>query len=379
MSQPSVAVAPNRNIGVENLAAMLKDQSTRAVDVIAGAAAIQCVDGNLVLAGTEPAIGPDGVTMTAGSYAMNDIARSGVADKLNIPLPYMRRMAAENLALLDQNVNSWLERDHRRFLIRCLRRDSGPGVARAFLSDRYARIDNVDVLLAALDGIRQAGVNTTVATCDLTDRRMYVRVVSPDVQVAAPQLLKNYRSPFDGRRGEDLPFISGGFLITNSETGCGRYGIAPWLRVEVCRNGMTVDRGTLVRTHIGAKITDDDGVLEPSPETVQHTLNLIKSQTTDAVRAFLDVDFVTRAVRDLEKAAGVAVDEPDATIKVVGQRLRYTEEQQQNILAHFIRGGDLSAGGIMQAVTSVAQTIRDADDAYKLESTAVQALTLAAA
>jgi hypothetical protein len=358
---------------------MLKDQSTRAIDVIAGAAAIQCVDGNLVLNNTEPNIGPDGVTMTAGTYAMNDIARSGVADKLNIPLPYMRRMATENLPLLDHNVNSWLERDHRRFLIRCLRGDSGLGVARAFLSDRYARIDNFDVLLAALDGIRQAGVNTQVATCDLTDRRMYVRVVSPDVQVAAPQLLKNYRSPFDGRRGEDLPFISGGFLITNSETGCGRYGIAPWLRVEVCRNGMTVDRGTLVRTHIGARITDDDGVLEPSPETVQHTLNLIKSQTTDAVRAFLDVDFVTRAVRDLEKAAGVTVDEPDATIKVVGQRLRYTEEQQQNILAHFIRGGDLSAGGIMQAVTSVAQTIPDADDAYKLESTAVQALTLAAA
>ncbi len=377
MAQPSVAAASNRNIGVETLAAMLKDQSTRAIDVIAGAAAIQCVDGNLVLNNTEPNIGPDGVTMTAGTYAMNDIARSGVADKLGVPLPYMRRMATENLPLLDHNVNSWLERDHRRFLIRCLRGDAGLGVARAFLSDRYARIDNFDVLLAALDGIRQAGVNTQVATCDLTDRRMYVRVVSPDVQVAAPQLLKNYRSPFDGRRGEDLPFISGGFLITNSETGCGRYGIAPWLRVEVCRNGMTVDRGTLVRTHIGAKITDDDGVLEPSPETVQHTLNLIKSQTTDAVRAFLDVDFVTRAVRDLEKAAGVTVDEPDTTIKVVGQKLRYTEEQQQNILAHFIRGGDLSAGGIMQAVTSVAQTIPDADDAYKLESTAVQALTLA--
>ena len=379
MVQPSVAVAPHRNIGVENLAAMLKDQSTRAIDVIAGAAAIQCVDGNLVLNNTEPNIGTDGVTMTAGTYVMNDIARSGVADKLGIPMLYMRRMAAENLPLLDDNVNSWLERDPRRFLIRCLRRDSGPGVARAFLSDRYSRIDNLDVLLAALDGIRQAGVNTQVATCDLTDRRMYMRVVSPDVQIAAPQLLKDYRSPFDGRRGEDLPFISGGFLITNSETGCGRYGIAPWLRVEVCRNGMTVDRGALVRTHIGARITDEDGVLEPSPETVRRTLDLITSQTTDAVRAFLDVDFVTRAGRDLEKAAGVAVDEPDATIKVVGQRLRYTEEQQESILAHFIRGGDLSAGGIMQAVTSVAQTIADADDAYRLESTAVQALRLAAA
>jgi hypothetical protein len=378
MLQPSVAVGPHRNIGVENLAATLKDQSTRAVDVIAGAAAIRCVDGNLVLNGTEPTIGPDGVTMTAGTYAMNDNALNNIGDKLSIPIPYLRRMAADNVPLLDANVNSWLERDHRRFLIRCLRRDNGPGIARAFLSDRYARIDNLDVLLAALDGIRKAGVNTTIADCDLTDRRMYLRVVSPDVQVAAPQLLKNYRSPFDGRRGSDLPIVSGGFLITNSETGCGRFGIAPWLRVEVCGNGMTVERSAMLRTHLGAKITDDDGVLEPSPETVQHTLNLIMSQTTDAVRAFLDIDFVTRAVRDIEKAAGVGVDEPDATIKVVGQRLRYTDEQQQSILAHFIRGGDLTVGGIMQAVTSVARTVADADAAYRLESTAVQALQVAA-
>jgi hypothetical protein len=184
---------------------------------------------------------------------VNDIALGGIGEKLGIPVAYLRRMAADNVPLLDANVNGWLARDDRRFLVRCLRYDAAghDGVARAFLSDRYLRIDNLDVLLAALDGIRKAGVAVEVASCDVTERRMYVRFVSPEIQVMAPQLLRNYRSPFDGRRGSDLPIISGGFIFSNSnsnsnsnsETGFGKYRIAPYLRVEVCKNGQTVDKG----------------------------------------------------------------------------------------------------------------------------------------
>jgi len=84
-------------------------------------------------------------------------------------------------------------------------------------------------------------------------------------------------------------------------------------------------------------------------------------------------------VHDLERAAGVPVPKPMDTIKIVSQRLRYTQKQQDDILAHFIQGADLSAGGIMQAVTSVARSIPDADTAFQLESSATRALRLAAA
>ncbi|RSM47764.1 DUF932 domain-containing protein [Actinoplanes sp. ATCC 53533] len=381
MAQPTLSVAPNRHIGLDNLTALLNDQKTRSLDAIVGAGALHCDSGNLIIPRTTPVLTANGVTMTDGSFTLGDTALTGVSAKLNIPAGYLRRMAHENMPLLDTNVNSWLSRDDRRFLVRCLRHRAagGNGTARAFLSDRYLRIDNLDVLMAALDGIQQAGVAVEVASCDLTERRMYVRFVSPEVKVIAPQLLKNYRSPFDGRRGSDLPVISGGFLLRNSETGYGRYTIAPWLRIEVCKNGQTVERGTLGRTHIGARITDEDGIVDPSPETMRRLLDLITSQTIDAVRAFLDVGFVTRAVRDLERAAGVALAKPDTTIKIVAQRLRYTQDQQEAILAHFIAGADLSAGGIMQAVTSVARSIDDADQAYRMESTATLALRLAAA
>ncbi|MFC0860756.1 hypothetical protein ACFHYQ_00445 [Sphaerimonospora cavernae] len=55
----------------------------------------------------------------------------------------------------------------RRFLVRALRgTGDGAGVARAFLSDRYKIIDNLDVLMAALDGVRLAGADVRIDGCD---------------------------------------------------------------------------------------------------------------------------------------------------------------------------------------------------------------------
>ncbi|MFI1996736.1 DUF932 domain-containing protein [Actinoplanes sp. NPDC020271] len=381
MAQPTLTIAPNRHISLESMMRTLSAQKARADDIIASPAKLRSVDGKLVIAGAVPQLRSDGVTLTDGIYALNDIALGGIGDKLKIPVAYLRRMARENVPLLDYNINGWLENDDRRFLVRCLREDpaSSTGVARAFLSDRYLRIDNLDVLLSVLDGIRETGVHVEVASGDLTDRRMYVRFICPQLQVLAPQLLRDYRSPFDGRRGSDLPIICAGFRLTNSETGFGRYRLDPFVRMEVCLNGMTIDRGVLSRVHLGSRITDDDGIIEPSAATIAAELEVIKQQTKDAVKAYLDIDFVTRAVRELEKAAGVSVTRPEETLKVLGQKLKYSEDQQRDILAHFISGADLSAGGIMQAVTSYGRSVDDADVGYQMENTAIQAMRLAAA
>jgi len=85
----------------------------------------------------------------------------------------------------------------------------------------------------------RAGYPVEVEECDLTERRMYVKVWCDAVQVMAPLLMAGYRSPFTGTSGADNPFISGGFALTNSETGCGAYALTPRMVAQVCRNGMT--------------------------------------------------------------------------------------------------------------------------------------------
>ncbi len=237
-----IAATSVRNVTLADLAAMLRDQPARKVDIVAPASAIRAACGQLVIDGTDPVLGSDGVTMTTGAYVPTEVCDQGLADKLGIPTPYLRRMRERRPDLYDANVNGWLDGDPRRFLIRCLRPGSGTGsgAARAFLSDGYKRIDNLDVLLAALDGVRAAGVPVEVDGCDLTERRMYVRGVCEQVATLAPALLAGYRSPFTGAAGADNPVVFAGFVISNSETGCGALTLTPRLVVQVCRNGMTI-------------------------------------------------------------------------------------------------------------------------------------------
>ena len=368
-----------RNATLGDLAAMLRRQQARKVDVVAPASAIRARGGQLVIDGTDPALGPDGVTASAGTYTPTEVCDQGLADKLGIPAAYLRRMREQRPDLYDANVNGWLDGDGRKFLIRCLRPGSGtgPGAARAFLSDGYKRIDNLDVLLAALDGVRASGVPAEVDGCDLTERRMYVRVVCEQVAALAPALLAGYRSPFTGAAGADNPVVFAGFVISNSETGCGAFTLTPRLVVQVCRNGMTISKDAIRAVHLGERL--DQGVVTWSSNTLDKTLALITARTTDAVATFLEPGYVDRVVRALSAQAGHPLTDPQEAVQVVSGRLRFTDRQQADILAHFIRGGDLTAGGVMHAVTSAARTQPDADAAHEMESQALRALEIAAA
>ncbi len=222
------------------------------------------------------------------------------------------------------------------------------------------------MLLAALDGVRGSGYPVHIDGCDLTERRMYVRVVCEEVRVLAPVLLVGYRSPFTGAAGADNPVVFSGFVITNSETGCGAFTLTPRLVVQVCRNGMTITRDAMRAVHLGER--HEEGRVTWSGNTLDKTLALITAKTTDAVATFLEPGYVQRAVRAMERDAGHPVADPEETVRTVSARLRFTDDQAHDILAHFIRGGDVTAGAVMHAVTSVAQTLEDADTAHEMES-----------
>jgi hypothetical protein len=146
--------------------------------------------------------------------------------------------------------------------------------------------------------------------------------------------------------------------------------------VQVCRNGLTITRDAMRAVHLGERL--DEGVVTWSGNTRDKTLALITAKTTDAVTTFLDPSYVEHAVRQIEKDAGHPVTDPQETVRTVSQRLRFTDAQCSDILAHFIRGGDVTAGGVMHAVTSAAQTQDDADTAHEMESAALRALDIAA-
>ena len=80
--------------------------------------------------GTEP-VEPLGI---------GSIAHRQLGTHLNIPASYYDKMLTEDPGLLTQNVNAWLERTPSTRMLRTM-----GGTARAFLSSRYKRIDNMEV------------------------------------------------------------------------------------------------------------------------------------------------------------------------------------------------------------------------------------------
>lgn len=382
-----------RNATLEDLAAILRSEQARKIDVVRSADLLQMHEGVLHVLGSDPQIDADGVTETAGRYLPTTIFDEGIADKLRIPLPFLRRLRKDRIGLYDAVINGLLSgdlkpqgcmslhsvgpRDPRAFMVRCFRADdSDTGVARALLSDQFKTIDHFDVLTATLKGVEQAGAVVKIASCDLTDRRMVVRVIAPDIQSHASSLLAGYRSPFTGQGAEELPIVFAGFEIANSEVGAGAFTLTPRIVFQICDNGAKITKDAMRAVHLGGKL--EEGVIDWSQETNEKAIELITAKATDSVKAFLDHDYLEAKIAELTEKGTKEVN-PTTVIQNVGKKLSFSEEVIEGVLDHFIRAGQVNAGGVMQAITSYAQTVDDADLAYSLEDRAVEALDLAAA
>lgn len=375
------SVLTTRNANLSDMVALLEAQQSKKLDVIVPARDMRMNGGLLEIDQVgEPTITMDGVTPTTGLFTPTATCDAGVADKLDIPVKYLRRMRdTGHLDLLDRNVNEWLAAaPDKRHLVRTLRSgDTTPGIARALLSNSYRFVDNLDVLTAVLQGIRQAGVHVKVTRCDLTETRMYVKIQCPEVVAHAPSLLRNYTSPFNGRRGADCPLVFAGFVFSNSEVGEGSFSITPQATIEVCSNGMTFTKDMMREVHLGGKLPD--GVVQWSRDTQDAALEVLVKQARDAVTTFVNPAYLQAKIAEVEAEAGVKVRDVEATLEYVGKQLRFSESDRKTVLAHFIDGGDRTSGGVLHAVTSVAQTLEDADRAYEMERHGLTAMRHAVA
>lgn len=408
-----------RNAPLPALIDMLREQHALKVDLPVTAENVRIdQDGRLVVSGAETVMDENGVTDPNGVYVCSDVFDDGLRDKLGIPRAYLRRMRTDAPDILAANVNGWLRgrtvrrpgqepevvrpKSEKRYLVRLFAGQDAPGVARALLSERYGLIDNLDVAMAALEGIREAGVEVSGddISGDLTDRKMYLSVRVPQIGVLAPTLLDGYRSPFrdagveeqrnhgwnldrarqaargEGMTPEQEQLVYAGLEIRNSEVGDGAFTIVPVLTINVCKNGLNVTAEALRRVHIGAKL--DDGMIQWSSDTVKKSRDLIIAKTRDAVASFLNEEFVGNIVDRITDQAAQPLDKPQETVEAISKQLAFTEAESRGILDHFMRGGQMTAGGVMQAVTSFSQTLADAERAHALDDAALQVLELAA-
>lgn len=372
----------HRGIDMPTLINVLQDNESRKLDLVVQTRDIQSCNGYLVIEGQEVILGEDGVTDPNGQYTTAHIVDQNLADLFGIPVRYLRRMRAEKVSLLDLNINAWAADAEGTSLLRILQgtdvnNPNSVGLVRAILSSKYGFRDHLDTVMAFLQGLRAAGLDASNITgIDLSGERLYISVNVPQIAVDAKELVKGYRSPFNGRSGEDLPLMNAGLVFTNSEVGRGAFQILPKAVLQVCTNGLTRAVDGFRKVHIGGRL--QEGSVNWSTETVDAGNAFVQAQVKDAVASFLSEGYLENLRDDLLRDAGVEITDVVKTIEVVSKKLQYTAAEQDAILADFIKGGQVTSGGVLNAVTSVAQRIEDPDRAFDFNNTAIDAMKIAA-
>ena len=136
---------------------------------------------------------------------INQTAHRQFGTHLKIPAAYYDRMLTTHPELLAHNVNSWFQREPSKRMLRTM-----GGTARAFLSNRYRRIDNLEIAQAVLPIIGEMK-DATIESCQVTESRMYIKVVNPRLEAEVV--------PGD--------IVQAGVIISNSEVGLGSVCIQP--------------------------------------------------------------------------------------------------------------------------------------------------------
>jgi hypothetical protein len=299
-----------------------------------------------------------------GAFEVNKIAHQQIATKIEIPGRYYRRMLAEAPALLAHNVNHWFREQTGPRLVRTL-----DGRVRAFLSNAYRAIENADLLAGILPPLMEAlnGEELRFESGALTDQRMYLKAFLPGREV-----------PIRTARVNDV--IRVGFVLGNSEVGCGKVYARPMVMVLSCLNGQQFDSfGQGVR-HVGRRIDAGDEVRELySDEALAADDRALILKTRDVALAALDEAKAAAIAEKIVEAAGSEEISGDvqAAIEEVGSRVGgLSESEQSGILQHLAAGGDLSKWGVSQAVTRHSQDVDDYDRADELERIGGQIIEL---
>jgi hypothetical protein len=382
---PTLPERTLRKAELGDLVALLEQQHRQKIDLVAPLSSIRYSGGQLEIGALDPVIDENGVTDVNGLYRPTRTTDSQIGDQFGIPLRYMDKMRNGHLGLLDTNVNEWAQlAESKNVLIRMIygsdpNHPGTSGLVRAVKSDRYGIRDNLDTVLAVLDGMREAGLEANnFAGADITDDRMWFRIHAPEIFISAPELLEGYRDPKTGRTSRSVgDVVYAGVRVENSETGWASLKVIPEITVLACTNGMTINKAAHRQVHMGARM--DEGSIQWSTRTQEVANELTKNQVKDAIASFMTTDFLTKAVADITEVATTELTSPEKAIEVVAKKLSYSDTEKQGILAAFIKGGQLTAGGILQAVTNHAQNIEDVTRSNEFGATGIEAMELAAA
>lgn len=335
---------------LDGLLARIVAEDARKHDVIADTRRMSVVpmeDETHIVLDTE-----DGVS----EFALTDHALGQVSTDLGIPKKYFDRMRDDAPELFVENVQHWLYNEPKSRLIRGLTNEFGDGVrlpnppmtGRAWMSDKFRRLDNMEIARTLLPEFENLGVPVEFHQAAVTDTRLYIRALFPTIE-------RDVKAVGDTVRW--------GVEIKNSEIGAGSLTISGFVLRLVCTNGMVATKALNAR-HVGKR--EDEGILSNEALAADDVAFWLAAR--DTLRATCTEATFDTVVAQLQDAAeSTPVISPVAATKVLASEFSLTDDEQEAVMLSLVKGGDLSRWGALNAVTAVAQTVESFDRQSELE------------
>ncbi len=274
-------------------------------------------------------------------------AHRQIGTHLSIPAKYYWKMLEEYPQLLADNVNAWLKRSEAQRMLRVL-----DGSARALLSNRYLRMDHFPITQAIVPIIGEMA-EVRFESCQITDNRMYIKVVNP--------LLQAEVAPGD--------VVQAGLMISNSEVGLGSVSVQPLIYRVRSGTGIFVNDSGTKRNHVGrtnfaeihfqlrgteSALSDDHAFLE----TIQ-----------SSVRSAADEERFQQVVSMMRQAreAPINTENLPNVLKQTGRDFGITESEQSGVMDQLMASEDMTQFGLANAVSRHSQAVDSYDRATDLE------------
>jgi hypothetical protein len=295
-------------------------------------------------------------------FALSPHAHDQIAGHLGIPTRYYDRLLADHPDLVLSQVNALFEREPSTRLIRTIH-----GHVRAFLSDKYQRLDNDLILAKSLPVLMADGQAWTneLLSANVTDERLDIKCVFTD-----PALEFSVGNDPTGKPEVIRP----GFHLTNSEVGKGKLRTRGFFYRAYCRNGAVYGSEDMVsfeRTHVGGRLIEGTNFEVLSDETKKLDDAAIVSGCTDVMRALASRQFVQQMADQLRALkTGVQVERPVEAMPGFAKELGLNEKESADVLTALIRDRDLSRWGMLNAVTEQANQAETYERATELEGLA---------
>lgn len=343
-------------------AQQLTEERARQKDLVADTDRISIDDGRMFVGECE--------------YGMTEHARGQLLQHAKVPKRFadlMRSGTERERRALDEAVNARLHENRSKRLVRAYHQlatshpDGDGATVRAVLSNRYRRLDNLELMEAVLPVLYEAP-DMRVLSCQVTPNRCYLKAVFPRIEgeVALGDVVQS------------------GIAISNSEVGNGALKIQPLIFRPVCTNGL-ISETAMKRNHVGRNVGSGAEVeVLYRDETLEADDRAFWLKVQDVVRASIDEAQFELLVNGMKRASGLQIDNPVGTVEVLADRYQLTENESSGVLGKLIAGDSMlhrhgtanTLFGLVQAITAYSQDVEDYARATQFEALGGQVLNM---